>query len=143
MILDWFVKLRTSLGCKIILGGSNNNTYDSIKSEIYKGKAVCLVSERHIKKSGVPVNFFGKLAAFPSGPINLALETGCPIIPTTCLATKYGFTIHFGEPFYVPSFGSDSQSLVNGLKTLSKEFEKLISIDPNQWHSTIAIWSDE
>ena len=34
LILDWFINLRTSLGCKIILGGSNNNTYDKIKNEI-------------------------------------------------------------------------------------------------------------
>ena len=142
-ILEWFLNLRTQLGCKIILGGSNTNIYSKVKNEIVNGKAVCLVSERHIKKSGVAVNFFGKLAAFPTGPINLALETGCPVIPTTCLATKSGFTIHFGEPFYVPMFGNKAQSLQNGLKTLAYEFEQLIRLDPNQWHSTVAIWSDE
>ena len=142
-ILEWFIDLRTSLGCKIILGGSRSNTYDNIKTEILGGKAVCLVSERHIEKSGVPTDFFGKIAAFPSGPISLALDTGCPILPTTCISTKNGFKIYFGKPFYVPEFGNDAQSLQNGLKTLAKEFEYLIRLDPNQWHSTVAIWSDE
>ena len=142
-ILDWFINLRTLLGCKIVIGGSKSNTYDNIKNEILNGKAVCLVSERHIDKSGAPVDFFGKIAAFPTGPINLAIDTGCPILPTTCLSTKEGFKIFFGKPFYVPKFGNNAQSLQNGLKTLATEFEYLISLDPNQWHSTVAIWSDE
>jgi len=143
LILNWFLNLRSLLGCKIILGGNNTNTYEQVKNEVNRGKAVCLLSERHVKKSGVGVNFFGKLAAFPSGPISIALETGCPIIPTTCIATKSGFVIHFGDPFYVPIFGNKAQSLQNGLKTLANEFEKLIKLAPNQWHSTVPIWSDE
>ena len=142
-ILDWFIKLRTSLGCKIILGGTQSNTYSQILEEIQLGKAVCLVAERHVMKSGAPTEFFGKIAAFPTGPVNLALDTGCPIIPTTCISTRKGFEIYFGNPFYVPKFGDNAQSIQHGLKTLAKEFEYLIGLAPNQWHSTVSIWSDE
>ena len=142
-ILNWFVSLRTSLGCKIILGGKNSNQFNKIKNELENGKAVCLVSERHLLKAGAPTNFFNKIAAFPTGAIKLSLITGCPILPTTCIATKDGFENYFGRPFYVPHFGNESQSINNGLSTLAKEFENLISIDPNQWHSLMPVWSDE
>ena len=142
-ILDWFISLRESIGCKIVIGGKKNQKYDSLVDFIDRGYAVCLVAERHLLRSGAPELFFGKAAAFPTGPINLAIDTGCPIIPTTCLSTNEGFTIHFGQPFYVPEFGDKAQSIQHGVKTLVKEFENLIKIDPNQWHSIMPIWSDE
>ena len=142
-ILDWFITLREKMGCKIVIGGKNNNTYSSIKDLITEGYAVCLVSERHLLRSGAPELFFGKTAAFPTGPVSLALEKGCPILPTTCISTKNGFEIIFGNPFYVPHFGNNAQSIQHGVKTMVQEFESLIKISPNQWHSTMPIWSDE
>ena len=142
-LLNWFVSLRESIGCKIVIGGKKSQKYDSIREYIKKGFTVCLVAERHLLRSGAPEIFFGKTAAFPTGPINLALDTGCPILPTTCLATKEGFKIHFGQPFYVPKFGNKAQSIQHGIKTLVNEFENLIKIAPNQWHSTMPVWSDE
>ena len=142
-ILNWFITLREKMGCKIILGGKKSDTYESIKQLITKGYAVCLVSERHLLRSGAPELFFGKTAAFPTGPISLALEKGCPILPTTCIATNNGFEIIFGNPFYVPYFGNKAQSIQHGVKTMVQEFEYLIKIEPNQWHSTMPIWGDE
>ena len=43
----------------------------------------------------------------------------------------------------MPLFENESQSIQQGLKTLSKAFEKLISLDPNQWHSIQPVWSNE
>ena len=142
-ILDWFITLREKMGCKIVIGGKKNDTYSSIKDLITEGYAVCLVSERHLLRSGAPELFFGKTAAFPTGPVSLALEKGCPILPTTCIATENGFEIIFGNPFYVPHFGNKAQSIQHGVKTMVQEFESLIKINPNQWHSTMPIWSDE
>ena len=53
------------------------------------------------------------------------------------------FEIIFGNPFYVPHFGNNAQSIQHGVKTMVQEFESLIKINPNQWHSTMPIWSDE
>ncbi len=142
-VMNWFTSLREEMGCKIIIGGKKNETYSSIENLITNGYSVCLVSERHLLRSGAPELFFGKTAAFPTGPIRLALENGCPVLPTTCLSTKNGFEIHFGNPFYVPYFGNNAQSIQHGIKTLVQEFESLIKISPNQWHSTVPIWSDE
>jgi KDO2-lipid IV(A) lauroyltransferase len=40
------------------------------------GRAVCLLADRDLNRSGVPVTFFGEPARMPAGPALLALLTG-------------------------------------------------------------------
>jgi len=142
-VLDWFKKLREDLGCEIIIGGKGQNTFDTISQKLENKKHVCLLSERSINKSGVGTEFFGRIAAFPKGPVALALKTQLPIVPTAFIKINGTYTLIFEKPFYVPLFENDSQSIQQGLKTLAKSFENLISIDPNQWHSIQPVWSNE
>ena len=53
------------------------------------------------------------------------------------------YSLIFEKPFYVPLFDNEAISIQQGLKTLSKSFEKLISLDPNEWHSIQPVWSHE
>ena len=142
-VLDWFKKLREDLGCEIIIGGKGQNTFDTISQKLENKKHVCLLSERSINKSGVGTEFFGRVAAFPKGPVALALKNQLPIVPTTFIKINGTYTLIFEKPFYVPLFENESQSIQQGLKTLAKSFENLISIDPNQWHSIQPVWSNE
>ena len=142
-VLNWFKSLREDLGCKIIIGGKGQNTFNTIITELNSGKHICLLSERTINKTGVGVEFFNNLASFPKGPVALALKTQLPIVPTTFLKIDNKYTLIFEKPFYVPLFDNEAVSIQQGLKTLSKSFEKLISLDPNEWHSIQPVWSHE
>ena len=71
-ILHWFTELREDLGCKIILGGKGQNTFERVKELLKNGHHVCLLSERHVGKSGVGVEFFNQMAAFPKGPVSVS-----------------------------------------------------------------------
>ena len=142
-VLNWFKSLREQLGCEIILGGKGQNTFDLLQDKIMNGKHICLLSERTINKTGVGVEFFNNLASFPKGPVALALKTQLPIVPTTFLKIDNKYTLIFEKPFYVPLFDNEAVSIQQGLKTLSKSFEKLISLDPNEWHSIQPVWSHE
>ena len=142
-ILDWFTDLRQGLGCEIILGGKGQNTFNKLLERISEGYHVCLLADRHVGKSGVGVEFFNNMAAFPKGPVALSLETQVPIIPATFLYIDRKYKLVFGKPFIVPHFENDAQSIQHGLKVLSKEMEKLILLDPNQWHSIQPVWTSE
>jgi len=142
-ILDWFTDLREGLGCKIILGGKGQNTFNKLLERISEGYHVCLLADRHVGRSGVGVEFFNNMAAFPKGPVALSLETQVPIIPATFLYIDRKYKLVFGKPFIVPHFENDAQSIQHGLKVLSKEMEKLILLDPNQWHSIQPVWTSE
>ena len=142
-ILNWFTNLREELGCKILLGGKGQNTFSEIVELLNSNNHVCLLAERHIGKSGVGVEFFDQIAAFPKGPVALSLETQLPIVPTAFIKTNSGYELHFGKPFIVPYFDNQAQSIQHGLKVLSKSLEKLIMLDPNQWHSIQPVWTSE
>ena len=142
-ILNWFTNLREELGCKILLGGKGQNTFSEIVELLNSNNHVCLLAERHIGKSGVGVEFFDQMAAFPKGPVALSLETQLPIVPTAFIKTNEGYELHFGNPFIVPYFDNQAQSIQHGLKVLSKSLENLIMLDPNQWHSIQPVWTSE
>lgn len=142
-ILDWFTNLREGLGCEIILGGKGQNTFNKLLNKISDGYHVCLLADRHVGRSGVGVEFFNNMAAFPKGPVALSLETQVPIIPAAFLYIDRKYMLVFGKPFIVPHFENDAQSIQHGLKVLSKEMEKLILLDPNQWHSIQPVWTSE
>jgi len=142
-ILNWFTSLRESLGCKIILGGKGQNTYEKLVGHISDGFHVCLLADRHVGNSGVAVEFFSQMAAFPKGPIALSLETQVPVVPAAFITIDNNYKLIFGKPFIVPHFENDAQSIQHGLKVLSKELEKLILLDPNQWHSIQPVWTSE
>ena len=142
-VMTWFKSLREELGCEIILGGKGQNTFNLVQEKINNGYHVCLLSERSVNKSGVGTEFFGNLAAFPKGPVALALKTGVPIVPATFIKINNKYTLYFEKPFYVPHFENEAQSIQQGMKVLAKSFEKLISLDANQWHSIQPVWTDE
>ena len=143
LVLNWFKNLRETMGCEIIIGGKGQNTFDTIVNKLEEGKHVCLLSDRSINKTGVGTVFFDNLASFPKGPVALALKTQVPIVPTAFLKVNGQYNLIFDKPFYVPLFENESISIQQGLKTLSKSFEKLINIAPNQWHSIQPVWSNE
>ena len=94
-VMTWFKSLREELGCEIILGGKGQNTFNLVQEKINNGYHVCLLSERSVNKSGVGTEFFGDLAAFPKGPVALALKTGVPIVPATFIKINNKYTLYF------------------------------------------------
>ena len=142
-ILHWFTELREDLGCKIILGGKGQNTFERVKELLKNDHHVCLLSERHVGKSGVGVEFFNQMAAFPKGPVSLSLDTQLPIVPAAFIKNGNKYQLHFGKPFIVPYFDNQAQSIQHGLKVLSNSLENLIKLDPNQWHSIQPVWTSE
>ena len=87
-------------------------------------------------------DFFGEVAAFPKGPVALALKSEVPIVPATFLKVNGKYTLIFNKPFYVPLFENEAQSIQQGVKVLAKSFEELISLDINQWHSIQWVLND-
>ena len=142
-VLNWFKKLRESLGIEIIIGGKGQNTFNTLEEKLISGKDICLLSDRSVNKSGVAVEFFSNIASFPRGPVALSLKTGVPIVPTAMIKKSSGYILYFHKPFYVPLFENEATSIQQGLKTLSNSFEELISMDINDWHSIQPIWTTE
>ncbi|MFL2696109.1 MAG: lysophospholipid acyltransferase family protein [Candidatus Actinomarina sp.] len=142
-VLNWFKKLRESLGIEIVIGGKGQNTFNLLVDKLASGKDICLLSDRSVNKSGVAVEFFSNIASFPKGPVALSLKTSVPIVPTAMIKMSTGYKLYFHKPFYVPLFENEATSIQQGLKTLSKSFEEILSMDINDWHSIQPVWTVE
>ena len=142
-VLNWFKKLRESLGIEIVIGGKGQNTFNLLVDKLASGKDICLLSDRSVNKSGVAVEFFSNIASFPKGPVALSLKTSVPIVPTAMIKMSTGYKLYFHKPFYVPLFENEATSIQQGLKTLSNSFEEILSMDINDWHSIQPVWTVE
>ena len=142
-VLNWFKKLRESLGIEIVIGGKGQNTFNLLVDKLTSGKDICLLSDRSVNKSGVAVEFFSNIASFPKGPVALSLKTSVPIVPTAMIKMSTGYKLYFHKPFYVPLFENEATSIQQGLKTLSNSFEEILSMDINDWHSIQPVWTVE
>ncbi|MER6800117.1 phosphatidylinositol mannoside acyltransferase, partial [Amycolatopsis mediterranei] len=71
-----FVEYRESLGFEIVPLTGDSSAMRVLLKRLRENKAVCLVGDRDLTTSGIPVKFFGEPARLPGGPARLAATTG-------------------------------------------------------------------
>src|SRR5205823_11564488 len=107
-------------------------------------RMVVLAMDRDILNTGQPFKFFGRLTSFPTGPVEIALKTGAPILPAFCIRDRNDAYIAIGEPplFLTPS--EDHQADVRGaMEQILATFERYIKRYPDQWHVLEPIWPEK
>jgi KDO2-lipid IV(A) lauroyltransferase len=82
---------------------------------------------------GVFVNFFGRPAYTPTGPVTLAQATGAALLPVFCLRERGRFRIVFEEPVRLVSSGNTRQDLQENTARWSRIVEGYIRRYPEQW----------
>ena len=96
---------------------------------------VCLMSDRDLTRSGVPVSFFGEQTRLPSGPAKLALQTGAALLPVHTWFEKDGWGLRIHAPLDTSSgdIGSITQALAD-------HFAAGIAEYPADWHMLQPQW---
>jgi KDO2-lipid IV(A) lauroyltransferase len=115
-----------------------------IVNALRRNEIVAMLIDRYERKNGVLIDFFGKPAYFPPGPVLLARSTGCAVLPA--------FTVMEGNGSYKTAVGSsiemefsddkDKDVYVN-LKKIVSIFEQYIRKYPNQWYNFSPVWNKE
>jgi len=107
-------------------------------------RMVVLAMDRDILNTGQPFKFFGGLTSFPTGPVEIALKTGAPILPAFCIRDRNDAYIAIGEPplFLTPS--EDHRADLRGaMEQILATFERYIKRYPDQWHVLEPIWPEK
>ena len=106
------------------------------------GGASCLLVDRDLGGSGVPVTFFGRTATMPGGPALLADQTGAALLPAVCRFDGDGwrYVIH-------PEVPLDPQlrlrdRVTAAMQGVAAAFETSIAEKPEDWHMLGRIWAD-
>jgi len=137
-LFDRFIAYRKKLGMEVLpLTGGDQDVVAVLAERLEAGGFVCLVADRDLSESGVPVTFFGRPSRMPVGPAALSLRTGAPLIPAT---------LHYDGPDLVITF-HDAVEPEGGTAAMTQRcadaFAQGIAAHPQDWHMLQRIFLDE
>ena len=109
-----------------------------------EGGVLCILGERNLTDSGIPVRFFGRRALFPKGPARLALATKAPLVPAFAIRRpNEGFTICFEPEIQVPEKGTKKSKAQAVTQEFARITEDYIRWHPSQWGVFYRAWEED
>lgn len=105
------------------------------------GALVALLADRDIGGTGQPVEFFGREALLPAGPVLLALRTGAPLVPAFGRRLPDDrMYVTVGAPVYLQRTRDARADLRAGMRVMARLLEEGIARAPEQWIVFEPIW---
>lgn len=138
-LFDHVARRRSRMGIRVI-PLSRTGARD-IMRRLKERRMVVLAMDRDILRTGRPFRFFGRPASFPTGPVEIALKTGAPILPAFVIRDAEDRYVAIGEPplFLQPTEDHDAD-VRGAMEGLLATFERYITRYPDQWHVLEPIW---
>jgi lauroyl/myristoyl acyltransferase len=130
-LYDEFLAYRRSLGMEIVPLTGGQAPFERLVEYAEGGGLVCLLADRDLSRSGVPVMLCGQPARMPRGPARLALRTGAPLVPATVHYEGRDLVITFHDP-PVPGDGPDAAAAM--MQHVADRFGEGIAAHPQDWH---------
>ncbi|WP_019814022.1 phosphatidylinositol mannoside acyltransferase [Saccharomonospora saliphila] len=134
-LYERFVAYRKSLGFEVV-PADGSVSFRALLRRLRENKVVCLVGDRDITGSGLPVSFFGDDARFPVGPARLAVSTGAALLPVGSWFTDGGWGVRIHPRVRV----STRDEVGAATQALADVFAGDIAAHPTDWHMLQAFW---
>lgn len=130
------VRNREGAGSKYIARG---DSITKILRALRNNAMIGFLIDQDTDVDGVFVDFFGKPAYTPVGPVALALKKQVPVVPMVIqLMENYKHKIFVGEPIELVRTGDRKKDLTINTQKLSSFLEERIRLYPSQW-----VWMHE
>jgi len=131
---DYLYKLRTKANIKTIFSYPRRECLLNIIKALKNNEIVIIQMDQNFGSTGVWVKFFGKLAATPTGPVNLALKTDSSLIcGYICRERRYIHKIKlFEEEKLIITEDKDKTILLNVIN-ITRKIESWIKEYPDSW----------
>lgn len=129
----FLASLRSSKGVKTLYRDDKRILKKSLKL-LNSNKMLGIVADQDVDSvDGVFVDFFGKKACTPTGPVNLAMLSEAPIIPVFTVRKNGRLHLLIDEPIYVETSGDRNSDILKYTQKWSDVVEKYIRLYPSQW----------
>ena len=125
-----FVALRERLGMRV-LSHRDPEVLPALCEAIHQQRVVCLLADRDLAGTGVPVAWRGQPITMPAGPAIVARRTGAALLPAVCQFTDRGMAIIIGDRI-APRPGRGG--LVAMMQEVADFFADTIAKQPADWH---------
>lgn len=136
-LFERFVAFREELGMEVVaLDGGASAPFGLLADRLRAGGVLCLLADRDLSRTGVPVRFFGATATMPAGPAALALATGASLLPVTLWFDDDGWSARI-HPAVAPS------DIPTMTQALADVFAAGIAAHPADWHMLQRVWREE
>lgn len=139
-LYDRFVAYREGLGMEVLphTGGA---AFGTLARRLRAGGLVCLVADRDLSASGIPVKFFGEETKMPAGPAMLAVQTGAMLLPVTLWYDDTPIMRGRVHPeIEVPENGTPVEKATEMTQALADAFASGIADHPTDWHMLQRLW---
>jgi KDO2-lipid IV(A) lauroyltransferase len=137
-------RLRKKAGIKTItidLKERPNFAILEIIKRLRENEIVAMVADRIYEGQGIEIEFFGQSTLFPTGAVQLAIETGATIIPVfVVLEQKMKYWGILGEPIPVRMDIDKREAVKQGVQEIATRFEEVIRRYPDQWFNFFPYW---
>ncbi|MFD6358196.1 phosphatidylinositol mannoside acyltransferase [Nocardia tengchongensis] len=134
-VAERFWDYRRKLGMEVLPHDGGPSVFDTLAQRLREGRIVCLVADRDLGASGVPVNFFGETTRMAAGPAALALQTGCGLYPVNLWYPgpgRMGISVHPEIP--MPHEGTRQEKVTRMTQALADAYAEGIASHPEDWH---------
>lgn len=135
-----FLEFREGIGFEVLPLTGGASTTSTLRARLESGGLVCLVADRDLSRSGIPVTFFGEPTTMPAGPSMLAALTGADLLPVHLSFTADGWLQHVGPPLALPG-DRLAEQVATGTQALATAFEARIAGRPADWHMLQPFWT--
>ena len=131
-----FIDYRETLGFEVLpLSGGDRPPFEVLCERLRDNRAVCLMAERDLTRTGVQVDFFGEPTRMPAGPAKLAIKTGAALLPVHCWNKPDDWIFQVYPPLDI---GSGDVGTIT--QALADQFAGAIAAHPEDWHMLQPQW---
>jgi KDO2-lipid IV(A) lauroyltransferase len=131
---DFFHKLRTEVGVKTIFSYPRREAVFGSLEALNNNEIIVLQMDQNFGTGGVWVNFFGKLAATPIGPIILALRSKAAIVPMFIVRNGQGkYTLFIEEEVSLEQRDDKDEAVLASAIKFTNIMEDWIRKYPQLW----------
>ena len=123
--------LRRTKGVNVIY---RDDSPKKILKVLRENKIIGILADQDVDSvDGVFVNFFGRPAHTPVGPVLLARVSGAAIVPAFMVREGSRHTLHIEEPVELADTGDKERDAVENTRRWSEVLESYIRKYPEQW----------
>ena len=129
---DRFInKVRSSWGINVIF---RDGSLKKILKKLKQNEAMGILADQDMDSvDGIFVDFFGKPAYTPRGPVALALASGAPLIPSFIIRQKQGHKLIVSDPIELVKKNDREETIRYNTQKWTRVFEEYIRKYPEQW----------
>ncbi len=129
----FLLSLRTRLGLRTVLRGSVGAARAILRA-LRSGGALASLIDQDTRVEGIFVDFFGRPAYTPSGPISLALRAGAPVLLAAIRRLPDGrHRVRFDPPFQLDRSADRDEEVRRATEACTRWIEARIREHPDQW----------